>query len=59
MEEVIVTIGQDGSAQVKAQCVKGKACKDVTKAIEAALGKTTADTPTSEMYEASHVQARR
>lgn len=59
MEEIIIMIGQDGSAEVKAQCIKGKACKDVTKAIEKAIGQTTKDVETSEMREVAHAKSPR
>ena len=59
MEELSITINPDGATEVQVKCVKGKACKAVTKAIEEALGRTTKDAPTSEMYEVQHATVKR
>jgi hypothetical protein len=50
MQQVIITI-EDGTPTVEVKCVKGKACKDITRALEAALGESTDVTPTAEFYE--------
>lgn len=59
METVTIIVAADGTATVGVECVKGSACKDLTKDIERALGKTVKDVPTSEMKEQGHVKARR
>ncbi len=51
MEEMTINIGPDGEVQITVKGVKGKSCKDVTKQIEAALGKVTKDTPTPDMWQ--------
>ena len=50
-EQVIIDIAPDGAVSVTAQGIKGAACKDATRQIEAALGKVTADKPTDELYQ--------
>ena len=37
MQQVEIII-EGGTPTVKVKCVKGKSCKDITKALEAALG---------------------
>lgn len=49
MENLLITIDADGNTKIEVRGIKGKSCKDVTKAIEAALGKVTSDKPTQEM----------
>lgn len=57
MAEVIVTISPEGEVNVEAKCIKGASCQDATRAIEKALGVTTEDKATREMYErGSNVQ---
>jgi hypothetical protein len=51
MEEHLITIDQDGNIQIAVKGVKGKSCKDATRAIEKALGETTNDKLTGEYYE--------
>jgi Tfp pilus assembly protein PilZ len=58
-ETVTIIVNQDGSTTVGVECIKGTACKDATREIEKALGRTTSDQPTSEMKEKSHVAHRR
>lgn len=48
MERVTVTI-KDGEVVVSTDGFAGKACQDVTRQLEAALGQTTKDVATSEM----------
>jgi len=44
MQQVTVTIDAEGNVKVEAGCgIKGKACHDVTRAIEQAIGRTTGD----------------
>jgi len=50
MQQVEIII-EGGTPTVKVKCVKGGACKDITRALEAALGETTESKPTKEMYE--------
>lgn len=59
MEQVTIIVSPDGATQVSVQCVKGKACQDVSVQIERALGGKVSDMPTAEMREVSHVQHRR
>lgn len=59
MEEVVITVGKDGSAEVRVNCVKGKKCSEITEQIEKALGAKIKDVPTHEMREVAHVQNRR
>ena len=55
METIIIEIETDGASTVSVRGVKGKKCKDITRQVEAALGKVTSDNPTEEM--AQHAQA--
>lgn len=50
MAQTITVTITNGTAQVTTKGFKGKACRDATKQLEAALGRTTASTPTSEYY---------
>jgi hypothetical protein len=50
MQQVEIII-EGGVPTVKVKCVKGRACKDLTKALEAALGEVKESKPTAEMYE--------
>lgn len=43
MQSVIVTIDDKGEVKVEAQGVVGQGCQALTRAIESALGNTTAD----------------
>ena len=43
-----VRIGPDGQIEVSVDGLKGASCKDVTKAVEKALGATTSDANTPE-----------
>ena len=40
-----------GNPSLTVEGVKGESCKDVTAALEAALGTVVSDTPTNEFYE--------
>lgn len=57
MTEVIVTIGEDGTVSVEAKCVKGKGCAALTQAIEAAIGRTTADLRKPEYHQQATIGA--
>ena len=48
MENLLITIDADGNTKIEVRGIKGKSCKDVTKAIETALGKVTSDKNTQE-----------
>jgi hypothetical protein len=49
--KIKVEVNQEGDTRIKVEGVKGKSCKDLTKAIEEALGTTTADKKTAEYHE--------
>jgi len=57
MQQVEITI-EGGVPTIKVKCVKGKACKDITRALEKALGETKSSTPTQEMYEQARQTAK-
>lgn len=59
MEQVTIIIGPTGATEVSVQCVKGKKCSDVSKAIEQALGSKTKDLPTAEMREVARAEHHR
>jgi len=48
---ITVEIKPDGETTVGVHGVAGPSCREVTSKIEAALGKTVSDAPTSEMHE--------
>jgi tRNA A37 threonylcarbamoyladenosine biosynthesis protein TsaE len=50
MTNLEITVDAEGGATVKVQGHAGPGCTEVTKAIEAALGKTTDDVKTPEFY---------
>lgn len=51
MQEMIVKISKTGEVTVEAKGVVGKGCKDLTRNIEAAIGRVTADTGKPEMFQ--------
>lgn len=51
MAQIIITIDKAGNPTIMVQGVKGGACKDLTKAVEQALGTVESDTATREMSE--------
>jgi acylphosphatase len=55
MQQVIVNISPDGEVKVEAAGVAGSGCQQLTKAIEDALGRATADVKKPEFYQ-SQVQ---
>lgn len=57
-EEIIVIIDETGEPKLEVKGVKGKTCKDFSKALEQALGNTTKDTNTTEYYEATRTDVR-
>jgi hypothetical protein len=52
MEEIMVKITPQGDVKVSVKGVKGKSCKDMTKALEAAFGDVQSSATTSEYLEA-------
>ena len=58
MESMDIAIAPDGKVAVTVKCVKGKACKDVSAAIEKALGSVVEDTITKEYHEKPTAQHR-
>lgn len=51
MEEIIVDISPEGEVKISVKGVKGKSCKDLTKALEAALGDVKESKTTREYTE--------
>ncbi len=51
MQEIKVVIGKNNKVVIDVQGVKGSGCKDLTKAIENALGSVDSDKKKSEFYE--------
>jgi hypothetical protein len=49
--EMEITVTEAGEVSVKVKGVKGRSCKDVSKVIEAALGKSIKSVATGEMYQ--------
>jgi hypothetical protein len=49
--QIIVTITPEADTTVTVKGAKGSSCKDLTKQLERALGATTHDANTQEMYE--------
>lgn len=50
-EEITITIDAQGNVEVSVKGVKGQGCKALTREIEKALGKVTADKKTREYHE--------
>jgi acylphosphatase len=57
VQQVIVNVDPDGNVKVEAAGVKGQGCQALTRAIEQALGTTTADTKKSEYYQQEQARA--
>jgi Protein of unknown function (DUF2997) len=51
MQEIKIIIGKGGKVNLEVSGVKGKACSDLTKSIEKALGKVTTEKKKSEYYQ--------
>ena len=51
MQEIKLIIGKDGKVNIDVAGVSGPACQDLTKSIEAALGKREAVKKKPEFYE--------
>ena len=58
MQEIKLTIGTDGKVNIDVAGVKGPACKDLTKSIEAALGKTESVEKKPEFYQQQAASAK-
>lgn len=58
MEKVIVEIDPRAKVKVSVEGVAGPGCHDVSRAIEAALGRTTDDVQTPEFYQEAQADAR-
>ena len=58
MREIKLTIGQDGKVNIDVAGVKGPACKDLTKSIEVALGKTESVEKKPEFYQQQAASAK-
>lgn len=50
MAQVIITISPNGQSKVEVKGARGSGCKDLTRGIEDALGKTTADEKTADFH---------
>ena len=50
-DEIIVEIDQKGSSKITVKGVKGSSCKQLTRDLERALGKTTESHTTAEYHE--------
>jgi len=51
MQKIIVDIDHAGEVKIKVEGCSGPGCQRLTQAIEASLGKTTADVKTGEFYQ--------
>ena len=58
MAEVIVTVGKDGSTKVAVQGVSGPGCRELTAALEAALGKVEEMHVTADYYESTQEEVK-
>ena len=52
-EKIIIDISPTGEAVIKVEGCPGPSCKDLTRGLEKALGKTTTDKTTNEYYKAT------
>lgn len=57
METLEFVIYPDGRVQEKVTGIVGVACTEVTAALEAELGQTISQQPTSEYFDRVHIQA--
>ena len=58
MPQVIVTIDPEGNTKVEAAGVVGSSCAELTRAIEQAIGETTADVKKPEFFRSAEQAAR-
>lgn len=57
MKQVIVEISETGEVKVEAKCVVGSSCQDLTRDLQNAIGRTTADQKKPEFFQ-QHVQGQ-
>lgn len=50
MQQILVDISPEGEVKVQAEGVTGSGCKELTKALEQALGKTVSDQKKPEFF---------
>jgi hypothetical protein len=50
MAKITVTVSRRGDARIEVSGVSGASCQDLTRKLEAAIGKTETDIPTAEMF---------
>lgn len=48
--KIVVAAKPDGNTAIRVEGATGTSCKDLTKALEQALGAVTEDTPTADMH---------
>jgi len=58
VQEIKLIIGKDGKVNIDVAGVKGSACQDLTKSIEAALGKTESVQKKPEFYQQQAASAK-
>ena len=58
-EQITIDIGPTGETKITVDGVAGTSCKDLTRSIEKALGKTTVDKKTGDFYKATDVEQNR
>lgn len=58
MQEIKLIIGKDGKVNIDVAGVKGPACKNLTKSIEAALGQTESVEKKPEFYQQQAASAK-
>jgi hypothetical protein len=58
MQEIKLIIGTDGKVNIDVAGVKGSDCQDLTKSIEAALGKTESVQKKPEFYQQQAASAK-
>jgi hypothetical protein len=58
MQEIKLIIGKDGKVNIDVAGVKGSACQDLTKSIEAALGRTESVQKKPEFYQQQSASAK-
>ena len=58
MQEIKITIGEDGKVNLDVSGVKGSACSDLTKSIEKALGRVEVSKKKSEFYQQASTVGR-
>ncbi len=59
MEQITIDIAPTGEVKITVDGHSGPSCKDLTRGIEKALGKTTEDKKTGDYYKAAEVEQNR